>query len=137
MERRGDGGSARRADLFPVRDVAALSDGGVVFSEGIEGLDGGGVQGRIRYLAPAAPGRLAAAVRRDRAGVFRLGAAATVSVQSDGPATIELTLNRDGRRLAQLGQALPASMSRVTLGQRLAPDVHEVGLAATDGAGRV
>ena len=120
-----------RADLFPVRDVAVVSDGGVVFSEGIDGLAGvGPVPGRIRYLAPASPGRFVAAVRRDRAGVFRLGSAVAVSVALSVPATVSLSLSRDGRRVAAAEVSLPAGTSRVALGANLPAAAHDIQLTA-------
>ena len=102
LEQRLTGESALGARLGELGDVAVLPDGGVLVAE--ESGDVDDIGGLVRYLAPAAPQTLAAAILRDR---DRLISAHAVTVSLTVPATV--TLRVAGRTVTR---ALPAG--RVT-----------------------
>jgi len=107
LEQRLAGSDALGADLREVDDIDVLPDGGVLFSEGtgdpLPGNDGG----LIRYIAPPAPGVLAAAILRDRDRLLSDGA---VSVALTRPATVTLTAAGHATTTA-----LGAGISRIPL----------------------
>ncbi len=132
FEHRGDGANALTADLHDVSSLALMPDGGILFAEG--GLaavreDGGSL---VRYIAPAAPGVLAAALDRDHDRVVAHGGPTAVNVTTTLPATIALSL--DGRTTRA---AVGAGTTRIALpsppsGAR----PRTLALMATDSAGR-
>jgi hypothetical protein len=126
LERRGDGGSALDADLGFLRDVKPAPDGGVLFTEGTDSLFSEHTGALVRYLAPARPGVLAAAIVRDRDRVFTPGRPSHVSVTTSLPAALSV----DGRTTA-----VPAGTTRVPLGA-LTAHPHAITVVATDTAGR-
>jgi hypothetical protein len=107
LEQRLDGGDPLVADLREVDDIDVLPDGGVLFSEGITESLASNFGGALRYIAPPAPGLLAAAILRDR---DRLLSSGGVSVALSRPATV--TLTAAGRATTT---ALPAGPSRIPL----------------------
>jgi hypothetical protein len=119
------------ADLRPITDVATTPDGGVLIAEGVDYEDVG-VQGLIRYLAPAAPGLFAVAIARDADRFFTLDAEAAVTLAATAPATVTLSFGSYKQTVA-----IPAGRTRVgllALGT-LAP--YTFSLRATDAAGRI
>jgi hypothetical protein len=126
LERRGDGGSAFAADLGFVRDVRLAPDGGVLFTEGTESLSSGDVGGLVRYVPPARPGLLAAAIVRDRDRVFRPGKPGHISVTTTLPATVSV---------AGTSTAVPAGSARLPL-PALSAHPHTLTVVATDASGR-
>jgi hypothetical protein len=123
------GGTADRADGLPGTALDIGEPGGLSATPD-GGLLVGTELGFVAYLAPAAPAILGAALERDGARVFTPGRPATVDVALTLPATVSLTVA--GRNITQ---ALPAGVSRVSLGELTARE-HFVDLAATDAAGR-
>jgi sugar lactone lactonase YvrE len=126
LEHRGDGGNALDADLGFLRDVKPAADGGVLFTEGTDSLFSEDTGALVRYLAPAQPGILAAAIVRDRDRVFTPGRPSHISVTTTLPAT----LRAGGRRIA-----VPAGTTRVPL-PALSARPHAITVIATDAAGR-
>ncbi len=132
LEHRGDGGDALGADLQFLRDVEPMPDGGVLFSEGTEDLVRADVGSLVRYVAPAAPGVLAASLLRDRDRVFRPGHPAAVSVASTLPATVTLAV--DGHTTTA---GVGAGTTRVPLPAPLSgTKPHLLTLVAADAGGR-
>jgi hypothetical protein len=107
LAQRLSGTDARGADLRFVRDIDALPDGGVLLSEGTGDPLPGNYGGLLRYIAPPAPGILAAAILRDR---DRLLGSGGVSVSLSRPATVTLTAAR-----RTTTTALGAGISRIPL----------------------
>jgi hypothetical protein len=118
----GNGGSALAADLGFLRDVRPTPDGGVLFSEGTDSLVSDDVGALVRYLAPAQPGVLAAAIVRDRDRVFTPGKPSHISVTTTLPATVN-------------GVAVTAGTTRLPL-PALSAHPHAITVTATDAAGR-
>jgi hypothetical protein len=132
-EHRGDGGPAVAADLHAVRDLDVLADGGVVFvEETAEGPLDEPVASVLRYVAPAHPGWLAAALRRDTHRLFDAGTAPAVVVRLSVAAHVTLTLAPG----TQVDADLPAGETTVQLPSLPARE-SEVVLRAIDGQGRV
>jgi hypothetical protein len=124
-----DGGPATSFDLPDTEDLAALPDGGLLYSYNSEQVSE--FAGLVAYVAPAQPGRLALGVRRDGGRVFGPGRRATLHVALTQPATVRVTVA--GHTLTR---ALPAGRSSVRLPARLPRKRDAVTLAATDAAGR-
>jgi hypothetical protein len=137
LEHRGDGGSALRADLRPVTDVALAPDGGVLIAEGIDESEEVSVQGLIRYLAPAAPGLLATALARDSDRFFTPGRPAAVTVVSTAATTVNISVRVREGTPAALESAVPAGRTRIELPLLAERAPSRVALASTDAAGRV
>jgi hypothetical protein len=123
------GGTADRADGLPGTALDIGEPGGLSATPD-GGLLVGTELGFVAYLAPAAPAILGAALERDGARVFTPGRPASVDVALTLPATVSLRVA--GRTITQ---ALPAGVSRVSLGELTARE-HVVDLAATDAQGR-
>jgi hypothetical protein len=124
-----EGGPATGFDLPDARGLAALPDGGLLFSydrEQVEEFDG-----RVAYIAPAAPGRLALGLARDRSRVFSRARRATLHIALTQPATVAVAVA--GHTLTR---ALPAGRSSVRLPARLPLKRDAVTVTATDAAGR-
>lgn len=137
LEDRGDGGSALRADLFFIDDIALAADGGLLIAEGIDEFETPALVGLIRYLAPPVPGLLATALARDHDRFFRPGQPAAVTVISTAAATARVHVRVHGRTIATLDVAVPAGRSRVALPSFTQRARHRVTLAVADAAGRV
>jgi hypothetical protein len=127
LTERLDGEPARQAVLNAPDSLAVTPDGGVAVSDEATAADGHGEM--IRYIAAAAPGRLAVAVLRDARRVLpsrAIGVALTV------PATVALEV---AGRTSTL--ALPAGASEVPLpGPPPAGRALLVRVTATDAASR-
>jgi len=132
FERRGDGTSALTADLHDVSSLALMPDGGILFAEGGLAAVREDVGSLVRYVAPAAPGVLAAALDRDHDRVVAHGGPTAVNVATTLPATVALSL--DGRTTrADVG----AGTTRIALpSPPSGAGPHMLVLAAADGAGR-
>jgi hypothetical protein len=131
-EHRGDGGPAVTADLHAVRDLDVLADGGVVFvEETAEGPLDEPVGSLLRYVAPARPGVLAAALRRDTHRLFDPGTAPSVVVRLTASAHITLATSPG----TQVDVDLPAGETTVQLPPLPARE-SELVLRATDAQGR-
>ena len=130
LEQRLTGAPASGLDTEQLGDVAPTADGGVLFAtaEGDVADDDDGAL--VRYIAPPAPGMMAAAVLRDRDRVFAPGRAGAVSVALTLPATVTLTVA--GHTTTQ---ALGAGVSRLPL-PPLRARPHMVSIVAVDGFGR-
>ena len=131
IERRGDGGPPRGADLRPITALSLTPDGGVLIAEGVDWEDDG-VQGLVRYLAPSAPALLASAIVRDADRFFTPGAPAVVTVAASAPATVTLTVGS-----ATVTAAVGPGISRIALPVLSKRKPYRVALTATDAAGRV
>jgi len=127
LAQRLDGDPAREAVLNDPDGLAVTADDGVVISDEVTAADGHG--SLLRYVAPAAPGRLAVAVQRDARRILPtrgIGVALTL------PATVAIGVAGRTTTLA-----LPAGASEVPLpGPLPAGRALLVRVTATDAAGR-
>lgn len=127
LTQRLDGEPAAGAVLNDPESIAVTPDGGVAISDEATGPDGHGAL--VRYVAPAAPGRLAVAVQRDTRRILPTQA---IGVALTLPATVALEVAGRTTTLA-----LPAGASEVPLpGPLPAGRALLVRVTATDTAGR-
>lgn len=136
FERLGDGGPARNADLLHISDIALADDGGLLLTEHVELFDFGASRGRVRYVAPSAPTRLAVAFRRGRDRIFQPGAAVSLRVTLSSAARVDLRIVIGRREVRRLRPALPEGTTEVPLGP-LAARPHTISATATDQSGRM
>ncbi len=127
--RRVDGGPATSAALPGATGLAALPDGGLLFTYETDRGDFAG--DLVTYVAPDSPSVLGVALRRDRARVFAPGRANVLHVALTLPATVTLTAGGHS-----VTRALPAGTSAVPLPGPLSRREHTVTATAADAAGR-
>ena len=135
-ELRGDGMPATSADLRHLLDVAVLTDGGIVFSEGRSSDLGRSVPGLVRFLPAPFGAMLAIGLRRDRDRIFAPGRPAFTTVSLTAPAEVTITVKHGGTVVTTSSHELAAGESRIGL-PALGRERYTVELSARDASGRV